>query len=701
MNSPLNSSFQDLVKYSGMGKDIELEHIISKGNFSQEEMDEGLRECIKNFKTRNEQYINCIKIYLKNVPDINYQNKNHNNTTILMYCFEQGQEIPSELIISCFNSEIDVNIVDDANENCLIKLIKNNKMSEQTQSEFFSMLMSNKVDLNSKNNNEESILNLIEKKNKKLILEQIKLFVQNSKFEIEKYIDLYNKEEYSEILQIIKTFSEKEISYNQQFEFNKYLTEFKLIIKSINEKTKGNKNFMISSATNANFTDEYQYNIAKVLNEISCSSLLSNKKILLLNKLILYYQLDYFNNFSKLKGEIESNKELQDDKMLFFYNKTMFLEMLIDRGKLNQAKEEIQIFETNITYKINFPDINKPVYQNFMEKHKIFNIDNIKEVKLLIELYKILIMISEKEEEQEEINKNDLVLTSSKIKSAINLINALDITQYNCSKLLFLFYSFLNIHLIYYSSHFSQNKINYKLEKLLNLSNNNSTSSTFFEEDELTKIYYYNSYGILNLKNSNYSLAAFYFLKCLELIRKKTPQQIIKRKHYYPKVAFNLGLSYFYMKKYEQSIKIFKFLIKEKHKSFISTNRYIFFRLALAEIELWYSKNKNQINCIINEDVIEYLMIILRLSQDKKDDIYYQSYLNLIFTLITNKHYTQAIFILENIKLQPKKEHEYLLENYLIQCYIMLGRFDKANNIAENIILDQISFKLLMKQRWN
>ena len=65
MNSPLNSSFQDLVKYSGMGKDIELEHIISKGNFSQEEMDEGLRECIKNFKTRNEQYINCIKIYLK------------------------------------------------------------------------------------------------------------------------------------------------------------------------------------------------------------------------------------------------------------------------------------------------------------------------------------------------------------------------------------------------------------------------------------------------------------------------------------------------------------------------------------------------------------------------------------------------------------------------------------------------------------
>ena len=267
MNSPLNSSFQDLVKYSGMGKDIELEHIISKGNFSQEEMDEGLRECIKNFKTRNEQYINCIKIYLKNVPDINYQNKNHNNTTILMYCFEQGQEIPSELIISCINSEIDVNIVDDANENCLIKLIKNNKMSEQTQSEFFSMLMSNKVDLNSKNNNEESILNLIEKKNKQLILEQIKLVVQNSKFEIEKYIDLYNKEEYSEILQIIKTFSEKEISYNQQFEFNKYLTEFKLIIKSINEKTKGNKNFMISSATNANFTDEYQYNIAKVLNE--------------------------------------------------------------------------------------------------------------------------------------------------------------------------------------------------------------------------------------------------------------------------------------------------------------------------------------------------------------------------------------------------------------------------------------------------
>lgn len=701
MSSLDQSLFSSLIRFSSEGNDTELSKLFASNTLSQYDIDAGFRACIDNFKNRNEKYVNCLKIFLKQIPDINYKNSKLNNTTILMHCIEKEQEIPIDMIISCYNGEIKVNIEDDKGENVLVKLLKSD-IDEQSQSEFFGMLMSNKVDLNAKNKNGESIMTIIEKDNKVLIKEEIKNYIKESTFEIEKYVDMFNKGEYSDILEVIKRFEEKEslINQNLQFEFNRNITEMRLVIKSINEKKKTNEYHYVASFTlNGNIIDEYQFNIAHLLYKTNVNMILPKKAILLLNKMILYYQLDDFANVTKLKREIEQCDEVYKDKFIFFYVKSIYLEMLIEREKLTEAKKEVKQLEEEFDIKEHECYVNKEVYKDFFRKNMIFDIDNEKEVKLIFQLMKIMIMIQEKDESDINMSNEEMMLTSQRIKNAVSQINSLDITEYNTSKLLFLYYSFLNIHLIYYSSHFSQNKINLKLGKLLNFKTNSVELNLNFEEDEDTKIYYYNSYGILNLKNENYSLASFYFLRCIHLIKRKTPLQLIKHFHLYPKIAFNLALSYFFLKKYQQCSNLLRFILQKKN-SFISNSRYVFYRLALSELEQWKSINKSKkVLCLINEEVALLFKKVLLMSKIK-DSVYYSAFLNLIFCLITNRQYTEAIFYIDSRKEKCiNKEIENVIENYHIQCYLFIGKVIKANEIAENVLLSDNTYRMILHCR--
>ena len=283
MSSLDQSLFSSLIRFSSEGNDTELSKLFTSNTLSQYDIDAAFRACIDNFKNRNEKYVNCLKIFLKQIPDINYRNSKLNNTTILMHCIEKEQEIPIDMIISCYSGEIKVNIEDDKGENVLVKLLKSD-IDEQSQSEFFGMLMSNKVDLNAKNKNGESIMTIIEKDNKVLIKEEIKNYIKESTFEIEKYVDMFNKGEYSDILEVIKRFGEKEslINQNLQFEFNKNITEMRLVIKSINEKKKTNEYHYVASFTlNGNIIDEYQFNIAHLLYKTNVNMILPKKGILL------------------------------------------------------------------------------------------------------------------------------------------------------------------------------------------------------------------------------------------------------------------------------------------------------------------------------------------------------------------------------------------------------------------------------------
>ena len=64
-------------------------------------------------------------------------------------------------------------------------------------------------------------------------------------------------------------------------------------------------------------------------------------------------------------------------------------------------------------------------------------------------------------------------------------------------------------------------------------------------------------------------------------------------------------------------------------------------------------------------------------------EIYDLAYLNLIFCLIRNEHYTEAIESIEEFKENTNSinKYKFILDNYTIEAYLKLGEFEKAMNI--------------------
>ena len=103
-----------------------LKILFDKNNFNQNQIDEAFRLCIHYFnKNQNDSFINCIRLFLKKTPDINYGNARFDNTTILMYSIDESKEAATDLIISCFKDELDINLSDIKGENTIFHLINN------------------------------------------------------------------------------------------------------------------------------------------------------------------------------------------------------------------------------------------------------------------------------------------------------------------------------------------------------------------------------------------------------------------------------------------------------------------------------------------------------------------------------------------------------------------------------------------------
>ena len=64
-------------------------------------------------------------------------------------------------------------------------------------------------------------------------------------------------------------------------------------------------------------------------------------------------------------------------------------------------------------------------------------------------------------------------------------------------------------------------------------------------------------------------------------------------------------------------------------------------------------------------------------------DIYDSAYLNLIFCLIRNEYYTEAIETIEEFRENNNSinKYKFILDNYTIEAYLKLGEFEKAINI--------------------
>ena len=238
----------NLNKEASAGNFQKIKSILDKNKFSQQEIDEAFRECIKNYnKNQKDSYKNCINFFLKKTQEINFQNSKFNNTTILMFSIDQSQDTATDLIISCSKDDLDMNLKDFNGEDTLFHLIKSENFSNATKREFIKDLPLNDYNLSSKNNKDEQISDIIISKGCQDLLDEIKKKIKENKFDQNKLTLLYNNQNYEELLKLIEKYENNEKNDKQSIYINsnsiKYNKLFINLIIIINLVSKSNKNF--------------------------------------------------------------------------------------------------------------------------------------------------------------------------------------------------------------------------------------------------------------------------------------------------------------------------------------------------------------------------------------------------------------------------------------------------------------------------
>ena len=705
---------------AALGNFPKIKSILDKNTFNQKEIDEAFRLCIHNYnKNQKESFINCINLFIKKTPEINYRNSKYNNTTILMYSIDEGKDTPIDLIISCTKDDLDLNLTDFNGENTIFHLINNNKFTQKIKIEFIKDLCLNDFNIYSKNNDKKSIKDILDTKGDKNLLEEIVNKVKENKFDQNKLTSLYNDNNYNDLfnsLENIENQSDKSIELinKNSIKYNKPFIGLKAIINSLNKQVKNEYDFqfILENQKISDLTLEMMDILYKIKigdgyldnnnnnNDINASTY---SLCLIINKMIMFYQLDYYIDFLHLIEQIKYYEtEISPLSIIYnLYKSFINIDMMVQRGfyiKANDEFNKIKHFISNISEKKE--QNNKLIKKIILPKDIIFDFKNIKN---LFKLYQIYInsYINVQKKEDYEIQMSELKNIKVEEKETNNnqIINIKNDTNIkNFQKLLYLKLNYLKT---------SDDKIPYKIKDTLGILNITGTNA----DSQLNKIYFYHYLGIISLKNKKYTISTYFFLKCLNLISKKTSMLFIKRNHFYPVILYNLSLSYFYNKKYHDTIKSLYLLLNysnNKSKFFINY-KYIYYRLGLSNLEILMQENES-VNLLYNSyynkkiilktskcssssfyeklDIIEYFKkTFILIKNEPNDPIYFSTLINLVFCLILKENYAEAIFYL---KLNKSKDiiHINIIKNYLLQCYIYINKLVLAEKISKEIIFD-------------
>ena len=311
----------NLYKEASIGNFQKIKSIIDKNKFSQQEIDEAFRQYIHNNKKEKDSFENCIKLFLKNIQEINFRNPKYNNTTILMYSIDESQDAAINLIISEHKDNLDMNLTDSNGENTLFHLINNDKFSTITKIKFIKNFFLNDYILNSKNNKNETIPNILNSRDCLDLLKEIQNKIKENKFDQNKLTSLYNNKQYNELLEIIEKYEKNQNNDKQNILINKYSINYNISFLSLKIKINSlilkNKNYYDNLQNQPiNFFIEikeisnYTCMLMDVLKKVDFEPKGGNNQFslcLIINKMILYYQLDLYKDFCLLKNNIEAS----------------------------------------------------------------------------------------------------------------------------------------------------------------------------------------------------------------------------------------------------------------------------------------------------------------------------------------------------------------------------------------------------------
>ena len=718
---------KNMHSYAMSGNYHKLKVLFDKNNFNQKEIDEAFRMCIHFYnKNQNETFVNCLKLFLKNTTDINYRNVKFEDTTILMYSIDESKEAATDLIISCFKDELDINLPDIKGDNTIFHLINNDNFSQKTKIDFITDLGLKDFNLFSINKKKKTIKDILIAKGNLKLFDEIENIINEVKFNQNKLTDLYNQDKFYEVYELMgkyeKNKNNKEIVNKNSFNFNKKFMELKIIMKTLDENNKGKpdtKNNTIKMLLEDKGIDDLTMELMRILKKVSFDgggegnfnefdkniNVNSNKSnisyslCLIINKMIMFYQLDYYVDFVQLNNKITNNKNSFSTKGIFFhlYKNFINIDMMMQRGLYLEANDELN----NLKEIINNYELRKKNNKNskkndmlIIPKDLIFDNNNLQN---LLKLYQIFINSFLKKQSGPNVQLEIDELKSIKIEENKQENGQKDNNKINN------FQKYLFLRLNYLKS--GQNKVSYKMNDSYGILDIKGINT----ENELNKIYYYQYLGIISLKNQKYSISTYFFLKCFQLIAKKSKIQLIKRNHFYPVILYNLSLAYFYSKKYKETIKCLYMLLNysyNKSKFFVN-NKYIYYRLGLSNLEILMQENET-INALYDSymnnkfilktpklssfyekiDIIEYFKkAFILIKNDPKDPLYFSTLINLVFCLIIKENYLEAIFYLKMNKLTDINQIN-IIRTYLFQCYIYINKINLAKKISEEMILD-------------
>ena len=714
----------NLNKEASLGNFQKIKTLFDKNNFNQKEIDEAFRLCIHNYnKNQKDAYINCIKLFLKKTPEINYRNSRFENTTILMHSIDEGKDAPTDLIISCSKDDLDMNLPDINGENTMFHIINNQSFTQKVKIEFIKDLCLKDYNIYSKNKKKKTIQDILKSKDNLSLLNEIKNKLKEYKFDQDKLTNLYNEDKYDELFVLIENYekNENEITNKNSFKYNKIFIKLKTILKSFEEITKKKiylKNHAFQMILEDRGISELIIKIMEILQKVNFdgggtgetneNNNINNNPIfnlgIIINKMIMFYQLDYYNNFINLNNEIANYKVSFPVMDVYFYLYKYFIkiDMMIQRGFYSNARDEFnnikRIIEDIKSNTNNNGYLNNNNKEAIIPKDIIFDYKNIQN---LFKLYRIFLDSFNETENEEKYGSLINELKNIKFKENDKENNEMIKQEGNNYES---FQKYLFLRLNYFKN--SKNKISYIMNDPLGILNIDGISA----QNELNKIYFYNYQGIISLKNGNYSISTYFFLKCFNLISIKSSNKLlIKRNHFYPAILYNLSLSYFYSKKYKDSIRCLYMLLNysNNRSKFFVNYKYIYYRLGLSNLEIMMQENKS-INLLydsyINKkfilntpkissfyeklDIIEYFKkAFILIKNNPKDPIYFSTLINLVFCLIIKQNYMEAIFYLKMNKSTNINDIN-IIRSYLFQCYLYINKINLAEKVSKEMIYD-------------
>lgn len=533
--------------------------------------------------------------------------KNNNNDDNILHFAVRGQNVyclklvlnslDKEMIQEFFraqnkDNETPIQLAEKMKNEPMIKLLndissgeKKNKSSEDNnEDEIFDLLAqitedtTDKVIKTIKNNYYVSDWN-------ELYLDIIKEYQPNHKFNI----NLVNK--VKTFFGLISSFDNK----TQDKELSNKKNEEETSPKK-EGKSKINENVKLPITLNSTKNTEDNSSIATSNDDLS-SKYSTSKNIYFLNKITAANLIGTTRNLLEIfKSYIKSNayKEKEDNQNMNFIFYVNTIVILIEKCLSQNFIELASFFLSNLDKYLSsynyeakgfeFKTSNSNQYLKYLSSNEIITPNtNIKELIILYQCYLFLLQ-GNLDNAKEKLYKFKSSFFTNKKEKNNEKKGPIIISMER-------FYYYLKVRSEYYSNN------QYKINKFI------SSPDVFKDnKDFLNVLFYYNCAGIINMKQTHFSLAEYCFKYCKNIINQNSMEYI----NYLPGIEYNLALCYYFIKDYDKAINIFN---KIKNIETLSNNPYLFYRLALCYIEKEIShqkmifKNSNE-NDIISKTIL-------------------------------------------------------------------------------------------------